>query len=1054
MADRLDELVLAITGDVSGLGEATAAAQQQLGGLGKATQNVANQSSASAQQWTMDWGKVGANMSAIGKSATVGLTMPLAAAGVAAVNLASDMDETLNKVGVTFGENASAVEAWSSTSIESMGLAQQSAMDTAALYGDMGAGMGIAGEQGYYMATSLVQLSADMASFKNVSQERAATALAGIYTGETEALKGLGVVMTQANLQQFAATQGITKNISEMSQAEQVTLRYQYVMAQTSNAQGDFARTGGGMANQSRMVKEQLKQLGVNIGQQLLPAATKLVQWANNMLAGWNKLDPGTRKIIVAVGAMAAAVGPVVSVGGKMVTTYNNVKKALDGTNVGPYIAGLLGVTQAQTQSSMAANVSASAQEKQAEAASEAASAQTGLAGSASAAAVSQTSAGVAAGAAAAGETTAGAAAAGATPAVGALGVAFNSLLGPVGLVIGVLGAVGVGAYNLMNSTDDAAESMDGLADSASGAAEVMGQYDTAMQATSTETLAAAESVNSIQAAVDAISFEPAALELSEFAQSAVDSAAQMVGEVTRHMSLLSVNSSVITQEARETFAKNVKGMSDAGILAIANYTTDTLDRLAQWAIDMGLVDSEAYTGMYNNVLAWGDAQSAAYMDVTQRIQDIMSGARDAEFASEAEKHAALISAREEANAILLQQTQDASDAQSALYTELAATSIQLTAEETATRLTEAERRKQAVIDEAETVRQESNNMAYAMMDAGQITYTEYQEMIAASNEHARATKQHAQDAYTFTVNQIKALSQDSISKYDAHYAALENVDTASAERRAAISQGYNDKITRLQAELETASKNATVGGSLERLALEQELKDELARVEQEKNDALAKEEELHQQEIAQIQGDGNQDYLQLMDLFGDQLLYKAQDNTAQASDAAIERFGQGRAKMYSAGEDYVDGAVQGIDNNAYRAEAAGRRLGNRVNVGMRSTLQLGSPSRLARKYLSWYVDGGVQGVDAEGPKLVQAVAGIVGDVNGQTARLGRLGMSLPAMPASPQPTAIGNLPSTGRAETVMVVDGQVFGRLVTGYADAGLDNIAANTDRLGVYIR
>ena len=81
-------------------------------------------------------------------------------------------------------------------------------------------------------------------------------------------------------------------------------------------------------------------------------------------------------------------------------------------------------------------------------------------------------------------------------------------------------------------------------------------------------------------------------------------------------------------------------------------------------------------------------------------------------------------------------------------------------------------------------------------------------------------------------------------------------------------------------------------------------------------------------------------------------------------------------------------------------------------------------------------------------------MAGVVGDVNGQTARLGRLGMSLPAMPASPQPAAIGNLPSTGRAETVMVVDGQVFGRLVTGYADAGLDNIAANTDRLGVYIR
>ena len=131
--------------------------------------------------------------------------------------------------------------------------------------------MGIGSEKSADMSMKLVQLAGDMASFKNISVERAQTALNAVYTGETESLKALGVVMTQANLQQFAINQGIETNIADMSQAELVQLRYAYVLSQTSNAQGDFQRTSDSAANQSRTFKERIKELGTQFGEKLLP---------------------------------------------------------------------------------------------------------------------------------------------------------------------------------------------------------------------------------------------------------------------------------------------------------------------------------------------------------------------------------------------------------------------------------------------------------------------------------------------------------------------------------------------------------------------------------------------------------------------------------------------------------------------------------------------------------------------------------------------------------------------------------------------------------------
>ena len=147
----------------------------------------------------------------------------------------------------------------------------------------MAAGMGLANDSASDMAVALTGLSADMASFHNVGH--ASTALKSIFTGETETLKQFGIVMTDANLQAYALSKGITKSTVDMSQAEKVQLRYNYVMSQTALAQGDFAKTSDSWANQTRILSEQWKEFGATIGTVLMNVLLPAVKAINSLLS-------------------------------------------------------------------------------------------------------------------------------------------------------------------------------------------------------------------------------------------------------------------------------------------------------------------------------------------------------------------------------------------------------------------------------------------------------------------------------------------------------------------------------------------------------------------------------------------------------------------------------------------------------------------------------------------------------------------------------------------------------------------------------------------------
>lgn len=205
--------------------------------------------------------------------------------GRQSIETASDLAEVQNVVDTAFGESKQKMEDFADTAVKTYGISKLTAKQTGSNFMAMAAGMGLANDSASDMAMALTGLSADMASFYNVGQDVASTALKSIFTGETETLKQFGIVMTDANLQAYALSKGITKSTAYMSQAEKVQLRYNYVMSQTALAQGDFAKTSDSWANQTRILSEQWKEFGATIGTVLMNVLLPAVKAINSLLS-------------------------------------------------------------------------------------------------------------------------------------------------------------------------------------------------------------------------------------------------------------------------------------------------------------------------------------------------------------------------------------------------------------------------------------------------------------------------------------------------------------------------------------------------------------------------------------------------------------------------------------------------------------------------------------------------------------------------------------------------------------------------------------------------
>lgn len=220
------------------------------------------------------------------------------AIGVAAVvsfaksclTLGSNLTEVENVVDTAFPNMQSQVDSFATNAMNKFGLSETVAKKYMGTLGAMSKSMGFTEDASYNMASAVTGLSGDVASFYNISNDEAYTKLKSIWTGETESLKDIGVVMTQTNLDQYALNNGFGKTTNAMTEQEKVALRYQYVMSSLGLAQGDFAKTSASWANQTRILSTQFDALRASIGQGLINVFTPVLGLVNSLLANLNVL--------------------------------------------------------------------------------------------------------------------------------------------------------------------------------------------------------------------------------------------------------------------------------------------------------------------------------------------------------------------------------------------------------------------------------------------------------------------------------------------------------------------------------------------------------------------------------------------------------------------------------------------------------------------------------------------------------------------------------------------------------------------------------------------
>lgn len=205
--------------------------------------------------------------------------------GAQCIKLGSDLAEVQNVVDVTFPRMSKQVDDFAKNAITSFGLSETMAKRFTGTFGAMAKAFGFGEQAAYEMSTTLTGLAGDVASFYNISQDEAYTKLKSVFTGETETLKDLGIVMTQSALDSYALANGYGKVTAKMSEAEKVALRYKFVQDQLSLASGDFIRTADGWANQVRVLKLQFDSLKATIGQGLINVLTPIIQVINRIIS-------------------------------------------------------------------------------------------------------------------------------------------------------------------------------------------------------------------------------------------------------------------------------------------------------------------------------------------------------------------------------------------------------------------------------------------------------------------------------------------------------------------------------------------------------------------------------------------------------------------------------------------------------------------------------------------------------------------------------------------------------------------------------------------------
>lgn len=217
--------------------------------------------------------------SAIGKKMAVALSV----AGLAKfAKQCTEAGASLNAMGTIIDASlphmTKQVDAFAKSAGKAFGLSETQAKGFVGKFASMAHAMGYTEQQAYAMSTSLAGLAGDLASYYHISQDEAFTKLGAVFTGETESLKSLGVVMTQNALESFAMANGINKSMSEMTELEKTSLRYQFILNSLSLAQGDFSKYSDTWSGSLATIRLNWQNFMATVGQGIINILLPLMQ--------------------------------------------------------------------------------------------------------------------------------------------------------------------------------------------------------------------------------------------------------------------------------------------------------------------------------------------------------------------------------------------------------------------------------------------------------------------------------------------------------------------------------------------------------------------------------------------------------------------------------------------------------------------------------------------------------------------------------------------------------------------------------------------------------
>ena len=268
---------------------------------------------------------IGSGLTNVGQNLSTSVTLPIVAIGGALLKVASDAEETTAKFDTVFGDLAVETRAFADEQADALNRSSTSLQGYLASIQDTLVPLGFAREDAADLSKEVVLLAEDLASFNNLPTAQVLASIQSGIVGNVENFRQFGVVANQASINQELLNAGVEGGIKNATEQQKAQARLNILIAGTTDAQGDALRTADSFANQTRGLTSALETLAIELGNKVLPVATRFVTFVTNLITRLSSLPDPVQNVILVVAALAAALGPVLIVVGQIITAVSTI---------------------------------------------------------------------------------------------------------------------------------------------------------------------------------------------------------------------------------------------------------------------------------------------------------------------------------------------------------------------------------------------------------------------------------------------------------------------------------------------------------------------------------------------------------------------------------------------------------------------------------------------------------------------------------------------------------------------------------------------------------